>query len=743
MNHPVSFPPPFHLNQWLVQPALNRISGPEGDIQIEPRVMRVLLVLAEKPGDVVTRLRLLDEVWADTVVGEEILTRAVSELRRVFGDSAREPRFIETIRHHGYRLIAEVRPEAAEPAPKPEQPAPKPKPEPIPQAEEPSQTPEEPGRKTIPPASTGKKPRFLYFFIAAALILLAFFGPKLMDTGSREESTLGPDRPPAAIPVTSFPGRERFPALSPDGTRVAFAWAGSDRDNIDIYIKQRNSESTLRLTDDPGWAAWPAWSPDGQTVAFIQGTDSLNVICLVSSLGGAIRPVHDVAGWVEGLDWSPDGKSLVFSARSEASRSHRLFILSVDDFKVHPVDLDRPDPAGDFQPRFSPDGETLAWIGLDLTGRNGLFTAPVAGGTAVTVIMGMADLQGLAWSPDGGTLVYATAPEGRFDLWSVAVVGGTPRWIPTPGDFAWNPTIARQTGDLVYEEVRADRDLWRIRILGRDPWQLETGPFINSTRWEYEADFHPDGSKIVFVSARSGKPELWLADRDGRNPRRLTSLGAAMVSNPRWSPQGDRIAFNATTAGRPEVMVIQARGGEPVTVTGSGGQEVFSSWCADGKHLLFGADRGQGWQIYRQDPAGGPGTQLTTAGGLTAMESPQGQELYFTRPGHPGLWRMPLQGEKTVAEPELVIPDLMHQDRWNWRLVSAADSVERIAWVMRVQDSAFLMFYQPATGESSFLTELPGLAGSGLALSPAGDEIIYARTDNMAGDLMLVEGVFR
>jgi len=62
---------------------------------------------------------------------------------------------------------------------------------------------------------------------------------------------------------------------------------------------------------------------------------------------------------------------------------------------------------------------------------------------------------------------------------------------------------------------------------------------------------------------------------------------------------------------------------------------------------------------------------------------------------------------------------------------------------MRVQDSAFLMIHHLQKGESSFLTELPGLAGSGLALSPAADEIIFARTDNMVGDLMLVEGVFR
>jgi len=62
---------------------------------------------------------------------------------------------------------------------------------------------------------------------------------------------------------------------------------------------------------------------------------------------------------------------------------------------------------------------------------------------------------------------------------------------------------------------------------------------------------------------------------------------------------------------------------------------------------------------------------------------------------------------------------------------------------MRLQDSAFLMIKQPETEESSFVTELPGLAGSGLAISPTGDEIIFARTGPMAGDLMLVEGVFR
>ena len=70
--------------------------------------MQVLLRLAERPGQVCSRLGLLEEVWGDAVVGEENLTRAISELRRIFGDQARKPRVIETIRNHGYRLILET-----------------------------------------------------------------------------------------------------------------------------------------------------------------------------------------------------------------------------------------------------------------------------------------------------------------------------------------------------------------------------------------------------------------------------------------------------------------------------------------------------------------------------------------------------------------------------------------------------------------------------------------------------------
>src|SRR5262245_37622086 len=99
----------FSVGGWTVDPSLHSASGPSGEVRLEPKVMLVLVHLAEKAGQVVPKQRLLQDVWADTFVGDEVLSRAISELRRVFGDDPKVPRFIQTIPKGGYRLVAPVR----------------------------------------------------------------------------------------------------------------------------------------------------------------------------------------------------------------------------------------------------------------------------------------------------------------------------------------------------------------------------------------------------------------------------------------------------------------------------------------------------------------------------------------------------------------------------------------------------------------------------------------------------------
>jgi DNA-binding winged helix-turn-helix (wHTH) protein len=98
----------FYIEEWLIQPQLNRIVSKDETIQVQPKIMQVLVCLAEQSGKVVSRERLFQVVWAGISVTEHVLSRSISELRKIFGDNPRSPRVIETIPKTGYRLIAPV-----------------------------------------------------------------------------------------------------------------------------------------------------------------------------------------------------------------------------------------------------------------------------------------------------------------------------------------------------------------------------------------------------------------------------------------------------------------------------------------------------------------------------------------------------------------------------------------------------------------------------------------------------------
>jgi DNA-binding winged helix-turn-helix (wHTH) protein len=205
----------FRVGDRLVQPSLNRVRTPAETFQLEPKIMRVLRCLAQRPGEVVSKERLFAEVWQGTFVSEDVLTRAIAELRRVFDDSASAPRVIETIRKSGYRLLV------------PPQPA---------------------GESRISPDASTEVPRpRSRAGRAAAGVALAAAAIAAILLWSRLRPS--PSRPPMRIrPLTSLPGNQRDPAISPDGTRVAYVWNGGSGEAYSLYVQLVDSESPLRLT---------------------------------------------------------------------------------------------------------------------------------------------------------------------------------------------------------------------------------------------------------------------------------------------------------------------------------------------------------------------------------------------------------------------------------------------------------------------------------------------------------------
>lgn len=97
---------PFALGEFQIDARENTISGPGGRITIEPKIMAVLVILADHEGALVTRQEFLDTVWEKEFGGDESLTRAISQLRKVLKDGRGTNAIIETVPRRGYRLVA-------------------------------------------------------------------------------------------------------------------------------------------------------------------------------------------------------------------------------------------------------------------------------------------------------------------------------------------------------------------------------------------------------------------------------------------------------------------------------------------------------------------------------------------------------------------------------------------------------------------------------------------------------------
>jgi adenylate cyclase len=106
----------LQVGGWVVSPGLNSMSCEGKTVRLEPKVMEVLLCLAQHPGETLSKEQLFQAVWPNTIATEDVLKRCIAELRRAFEDDARNPRIIETISKRGYRLLAPVLATAIAPA---------------------------------------------------------------------------------------------------------------------------------------------------------------------------------------------------------------------------------------------------------------------------------------------------------------------------------------------------------------------------------------------------------------------------------------------------------------------------------------------------------------------------------------------------------------------------------------------------------------------------------------------------
>ncbi len=716
----------FRLGDATIDPPRNRIERAGRETRVEPKVMRVLTALAEHADRVLTRAQLIEAVWGDAAVGEEVLTRAISELRRTLADDPKHPRYIETVYKTGYRLIA--RPASADCGAR------------------------EDGEPIDAPSHRGPMPRpdrsrrvLLQLLLVASVAVLAWIGARR--AGSQRSAPENPDTlypfavpaesvrirpfdPSALTPVTSFPGHEFYSPFSPDGKAISLVWEGPDGGTqYDLWILSLDEAEPHQLTETPAFEDDPTWHPSGDRIAYVRnGTDG--GIFMRPLLGGSERRLLDTRfGRIHGISFAPDGRHLVLSAGEPSGAPARLYQLELATRNV--VSLTEPpaDSEGDFSPVWSPDGR---WIAFDrLQGPLGdqdihLLPVPEGPDEAEAPIRRLTHdrryVSGKAWMADSASLVYAGSRSGFSQLWQLELDGTV---HPLSGSLSrlMSPAVSRQGDRLSFTRKVVEHNIWRVPVVG----DALPEPLIVSTQMDLSPSYSPDGSRIAFVSYRSGHPELWSSDRAGRNLVRLTHFKGPLVRLPRWSPDGQELMIEIVRPGRTELQTVSVDGGPARLISPSGANEAYGSWSADGRFIVYASDRSGSWQVWQRTASGGEAQQLTETGGSASFLTEHG--LFYTKPHAAGIWHRTVNSEREFVQTlphALAAQWLVHGDGLYYIDNSQHPHIRRRDIV---------------TGSETEILSLERIGWDDqiFSIDPQGQSIAFGQADRVESDIWMVE----
>ena len=511
-------------------------------VKIQPQPLRVLGVLLEQPGEIVSRESLRARIWGTSTFVEfdQGLNYCIRQIRLALGDEASEPAYIETLPKQGYRFIAPIASNGHTPDPVPTL-APVPGPPP-------------------------KKPHWK--ILGAALVLIAFVVAVALIRTTR---SLAAREPAAYTQITSFTDAAVNPVLSPDGRMVAFY--RSDRTfwvADQIYAKMLPDGEPVQLTHDPRLKYNLAFSPDSSRIAYTVMENGWHTYT-VSSLGGDSTLFLPNAA---GLSWL-DPHRLLYS---EIKTGVHMGIVTANDDRSEHREIYFPihERAMAHYSYASPDRKWALVVEMDPQWHP-CRLVPFAGGSPGKQVGPSGACTSAAWSPDGNWMYFGVEVDGTRHLWRQSFPDGQPEqmtsgpteedglavasdgrslitsistkqnaiWIhdsrgdhalSTEGYASGSPPRFSHDGKSLYYLLRRDSpespsELWRANLESGSSEAIMPGVSIR------EYDISNDEKEVVFTTQPAGQAsQLWLAplDRSVAATHDFGKRGSLSALWPRW-----------------------------------------------------------------------------------------------------------------------------------------------------------------------------------------------------------------
>lgn len=615
------------LGSWTIQPHSNSIANEQGTIQLEPLVMKMLIILAERPNQVITRQELMDHLWGDTVVSNDSLNRIASQLRRIFQED--ELVAVATIRGIGYRLTASS---AELPAAK---------------------------KKNTTPGTLNVVAITLLSALGLVIVLYLNWSPEPEEASN-----------PELAEYTQLPGFLLNPQISPNDDILLFSWNGGQGSKFNIYLKREGATLPTRLSEGSFDLA-PIWSPEGDFVAynafdFATGKSNLHIQPLV---GQSLRVVKDfqVLNGASPLDWSPDGKTIAASAIMPGKKETGIYLVNVEDLSVSALTKITDDSISHNTPRFSPDGEKMVFVRMNAqenrinynySTKNSLKLIDLKTKEEQTLFESFMDPFGIEWL-DNETIIYVNRQNGRSRVVSYSLKTGESEEIFSRANVNLKGfDLFHKSRKMVIEAQKSDFNV-EVATLG-DSTVLSQKPIIEFT----SLDFSPvrdSAGKLYYISGYSGIEQIWTLDSEDQKANQLTYFNQGkLLGNLTLSPAENQLAYsvkNSNHIGR--IELISTDGTQRDVILEGKSDYAYPSWSLDGESLYFYSDSLTTPQVFRMDLATRKIEQITWQQAIYGKETERG--FFFVKFNIGGIWQLHEDGRE-----EMIIDDLSFLNVSDW-----------------------------------------------------------------------------
>jgi Tol biopolymer transport system component len=391
--------------------------------------------------------------------------------------------------------------------------------------------------------------------------------------------------------LTSQPGQELFPSLSPDGQ--FFVYASPASGNWDIYLQRVDGAKAINLTESsPDEDTQPAFSPDGKMIAFRSEREGGGIFIM----GATGESVKRLADFGFNPAWSPDGQEILVAMESIVSNPESRFaksaVWAIDSSSAAARRITEGDAV---QPVWSPDGGRIAYWTAPGDPRS-IMTKPAQGGEPTAAVKDWGLVWNPVWSPDGRYLYFSSDQGGSMKLWRAPIdensgeTLGNPEPITTGGTSSHQHLSFSSDGRrLAYTEMIETCNIHGAAFDGNTA-EIDSSSrkITHGTNQTINPWISPDGEWLVFTCFKSkGQEDLCVSRSDGTGFRQLTN-DMAIDRQPRWSPDGERIAFHSDRTGRSEIWSIKPDGSGLKQLTDVPEYSLqVPVWSPDASRLLF------------------------------------------------------------------------------------------------------------------------------------------------------------